>query len=113
MDAATHAVDARHAECCDRGDGLILWADIANGPRLPVGSYAQWQLAAARRADGSAGSAAQIRLNQGAGWSAASYDERHGALALRRPVRASATCGNGVFTPFDVAGINSRDVSLR
>ena len=41
-----HATD-----CCDRGEGMLVWADIANGPRLPAGSCARWQAEPARSAD--------------------------------------------------------------
>jgi hypothetical protein len=95
---------------CARGDGLVLWADIANGPNLPYASHAKWVLSVPaplkiRRIRG------EIRLNQGAGWAAGLFDESNGNWLYGGPP-CLGQCGNGVFTVFDLQALDSNAVSF-
>jgi hypothetical protein len=95
---------------CQRGDGLVTWADIAYGPNLPYASDAKCVLSVPatlkiRRIRG------EIRLNQGAGWAAGLFDESNGSWLYGGPP-CLGQCGNGVFTVFDLQGLNSSAVSF-
>ncbi len=97
-----------HADCT-RSDGLLLWADGANGPNLPYGSWARWRLTVPSslqitRLQGA------IRLNQSDGWYAG-FEEDDSQQWLYGGPSCIGQCGNGVYTTFDF-GADSHDVSF-
>jgi hypothetical protein len=100
----------RATEFCDRADGMLIRADISNGPRVPGGSAARWKLSVPgalriRQIN------ALVRVAQGSGWSAGIAANDTGTWLYGGP-GCAYTCGSHPFVPMTL-DVNSREVSLQ
>src|SRR3954451_557180 len=106
-EARPHGVAATNF--CDMGEGLLLWP-VTLGQSTPYAGDAKWQLnlPSTLRVRGVRG---QIRLNQGAGWAAGLHAEDLGRWLYGGP-DCLGQCGNGVWTTFELFGLDSRVLSF-